>query len=79
MGKIVELFPGREGKFRVAKFKVKGNHIIRPLQYLYLLEAGQLCEPQEIPLMKNIPKVKTLKLFEPDGKGRLVYKPNRFH
>lgn len=30
MGKIVELFPGLDGKIRVTKVKVKGNHIVRP-------------------------------------------------
>ncbi|OXA48910.1 uncharacterized protein LOC110854898 [Folsomia candida] len=38
MGRILNLFPGKDGKFRVAKIRTKNGVITRPLQRLYPLE-----------------------------------------
>lgn len=53
MARIIELFPGIDGKTRVAKVKTKLGHIVRPLQRLVPLElnAGQtdtMSKPEEI-------------------------------
>lgn len=55
---------GRDGKIRVVKVKLKGNHIF--VRSLYLLGSGRPCEPQDDPLMKIITKVKSVEPFEPD-------------
>lgn len=38
LGRIMELYPGKDGKTRVAKVKTAGGILLRPLQRLYLLE-----------------------------------------
>jgi len=40
LGKILELYPGKDGKIRVAKVKTRMGMLIRPLQRLYPLEVS---------------------------------------
>ena len=38
LGRIIEIFKGRDGNYRVAKVKVSTGVLIRPIQRLYQLE-----------------------------------------
>lgn len=38
LGRILQLFPGKDGESRVAKVKTGSGHVIRPIQRLYPLE-----------------------------------------
>ena len=88
MGKIVELLPGRDGKIRLARVKVKGNQILRPVQRLYPLEVGQSKLPDEdVAITKSKekepeepfkPKESTVQVEVRTRRGRLVKKPDRF-
>ena len=38
LGKVEEIFRGRDGEYRVAKVKVDNGELVRPVQRLYKLE-----------------------------------------
>ncbi|KAF5283079.1 hypothetical protein FQR65_LT14096 [Abscondita terminalis] len=40
MGKVLKLFPGRDGVSRVARLKIQGGELLCPIQRLYPLEAN---------------------------------------
>ena len=40
MGRILEIFPGKDGKIRLVKVKVRDGEMLRPVQRVYPLEVG---------------------------------------
>jgi hypothetical protein len=55
MGRIIELFPGKDGESRVAKVKTSTGVLIRPLQRLYPLEVTSSSE--FLPVPETVKKV----------------------
>ncbi|OXA36644.1 uncharacterized protein LOC110862921 [Folsomia candida] len=51
MGRIIQLYPGKDGQVRVARVKTTTNEFLRPLQRLFPLEVSS---PTEVP---SVPKV----------------------
>jgi len=45
LGRIIELFPGKDGKTRVVKVKTKNGVYLRPIQRLYPLEVSSPIRP----------------------------------
>ena len=51
LGKIIEVFPGKDGNERIARIKVSDGEIVRPFQRLYNLEIAHM---REEPLEESI-------------------------
>ena len=79
LGKILEVFPGRDGKPRVASVKTKGGILTRPFQRLYPLEVSS---QEQIPShgldIRNPKEDKEVEEVETTTSGRRVKKPRRY-
>jgi len=69
LGRVLELFPGRDGVERVARVKTATGEILRPVQRLYPLEMSQ--EDSISDLTREVESEKT-------RRGRVVKIPSRY-
>ncbi|GFR27392.1 DUF5641 domain-containing protein [Trichonephila clavata] len=53
LGRVIELYPGKDGFERVAKLQVANGFVISPLQRLYPLEMSVSDLPSDIALGEN--------------------------
>jgi len=82
MGRIKELFPGSDGKTRVAKVKVKDGVITCPLQRLFSLEISTTVDSPVISEILNHPSIKkqtTEDLAEVITRAERVVKKPQFY
>lgn len=53
LGKITQLFPGRDGKVRVARLKTATGELVRPVQRLYPLELSAMEDSEIVKEIEN--------------------------
>jgi hypothetical protein len=90
LGRVIEIFPGRDQEVRVVKVKTSSGELIRPIQRVYPLEISQEdhllvsssakeSDSFSVDREKSCERKKTV---EPEKKktrsGRVVIKPSRF-
>jgi hypothetical protein len=90
LGRVVELYPGRDGNIRVAKLRTNSGVFLRPLQRLYPLEMSHLREIEVPSSVMDEEKVhvnkeqdEELELKETEGvkktrSGRVIREPVRY-
>lgn len=67
LGRIIEIFPGRDGKVRVVKLKTATGYLTRPVQRLYHLE---LSTAEDAEQSEEIEQRYKRTLAAPDSKSR---------
>jgi hypothetical protein len=54
LGRVTEVFPGKDGKIRTAAIKTKNGIVIRPIQRLCILESGKCVGEDQTLALKDI-------------------------
>ncbi|GFY54491.1 DUF5641 domain-containing protein [Trichonephila inaurata madagascariensis] len=85
LGKIIGMFPGKDGCTRVVKLKTTGGEIVRPVQRLFPLELNN-DDPIIYSVRDHVPSDKDIKILNSENSdcekkirsGRKVIKPLRY-
>ncbi|XP_015120388.1 uncharacterized protein LOC107043403 [Diachasma alloeum] len=57
LAKVIQLYPGRDGKVRVVKLKIETGELTRPLQRLYPLEISTAESPELLKRSKDLGEI----------------------